>query len=95
MSYARDIQEEDMREVMAAIRALPVPEGRTLIEKLRDVVTRETAGVIDEVLVDLYTARITVQVYDALSPRSREAFDRMTVTRACGICLKVAAKVSR
>jgi rRNA maturation protein Nop10 len=48
--------------------------ARNRIEAFRDIVNNCSAKRVDGFLVDLFTASLLVQIYDALSPKGKEKF---------------------
>lgn len=73
---ARDFVEQNERDDLAgAIRETPkLKRGTPRIERLRHIVEHKSAARIEGLLMDLFTASMLVQVYDALSETNRTKF---------------------
>lgn len=59
----------------------------TRITTLREIVDTRTAGMIDGILVDLFTASAMVLVHDALSEPNRARFDSIPLPKLAAFCL--------
>lgn len=55
----------------------------------RRIVANKQYKEVDGVLLDLTTANLMVQVYDALSKKAQDKFDTLSVERAASICWKL------
>lgn len=64
--------------------------ARTRIGKLREINTTRMCARIDGYLVDITTAHLLVQVYDALSVKNRELFGKPSMPRLVELAWKVA-----
>ena len=90
-TYDEHIQQVERDDLADAIRETrKLPRGTPLIERLRDIVTTESAARIDGLLVDLWTASTVVQVHDALNEDNRRKFAAMPLRRMVDIAYKLA-----
>ena len=72
-----------------AIKALPKDDG-PFVDVCRQVVARKTAHMHKDVLVDLFTASLVTQVYDALKPANQEKMRKLHPLQVVDIVYKVA-----
>ena len=65
----------------------------TRYEAARQIVENHQATLVEGVLLDVFTASVMVQVFDALSPERRAKFDKTgTLEQLAEICLSIAAR---
>lgn len=70
--------------------------GYSRIEKLRAIVEAKSFMEIEGVPVDMQSANVVVQVYDALKPENQATLmNRATISGVIDIAWKVAAKASK
>ena len=70
--------------------------GLSRIEKLRAIVEAKSFMEIEGVPVDMQSANVVVQVYDALKPENQATLmNRATISGVIDIAWKVAAKASK
>jgi len=62
------------------------------VDKLRKIVRKKQANRVDGVLIDLYSASLVVQVYDALNDSNKSKLAALPVRKMVNICFEVAAK---
>lgn len=65
-----------------------------VIDRIRSVVTDESMKRIDGLLVDLFSASITVQVYDALNEENKAKMAALPVRKMVNVALRVANRAS-
>lgn len=83
--------DNDRTDVARAIRSVKKPDPKlSTIDKIRQVVTERQYNRVNGVLVDLFTASIVVQIYDALNPENQAKLGAMEVKKICSICMKLA-----
>lgn len=67
------------------------PIGTAGIDACRKIVADKQAAKVNEVLVDLFSASIIVQVFDAINDANRAKLATMPVAKVASVCLKLAA----
>lgn len=82
----RDDTAKFIRTVPKADPKLPV------IERLRLIVKESTANRIDGVFVDLFSASVAVQVYDAVNEANKAKLAGLPVRRLISVCFQVVNK---
>jgi len=89
--------EDDMgrTDTAQAIRSVPKPDPRLpRIEKLRQIVRDRQANRVEGKLVDMYTASVIVQVYDAVNEGNKKKMDATKLPQLASICFKLAGRAS-
>jgi len=75
------------------IRAVPKADPELpVIERLRLIVKESTANRVDGVFVDLFSASVAVQVYDALNETNKAKLAKLPVRKLIHICFQVVNK---
>ncbi|WP_144118358.1 hypothetical protein [Catellatospora sichuanensis] len=70
------------------------PGDATLIDSLRKIVAERQHAKIDGVLVDLWSASVTVAIWDRLKPDKRERLLRLPSHELIGRCVAIYARVT-
>ena len=65
---------------------------RPIIDRLREIVSAHSAARVDGLLMDVTSAHITVQVYDALNEENRAKLVGFPVRKMVHIALKLATR---
>jgi len=59
------------------------------IVALRSIVKNKQFAMIDDVIIDLFSANLTCQVYDALSSANRIKLEMLKIDRMVNLALKI------
>ena len=87
------IDTDDRREMARAVRSIPKMDPKLpTIDKVRWVVEHKQYNRIDGLLMDMMTASIIIQIYDALSETNKAKFAAMKVRRMAEVAFKLADK---
>ena len=81
---------DDRNEMARAVRSIPKPDPKlSTIGKIRQVVKDKQYNRINGVFMDLMTASIIIQVYDALNETNKVKFAAMKVQKMADIAFKI------
>jgi hypothetical protein len=84
---------DDRREMARAVRAIPKPDpSLSTIEKVRWVVDNRQYNRVNGTFMDMMTASVIIQIYDALSETNKVKFAAMKVARMAEVAFKIADK---
>lgn len=87
--------DNDRADLARAIRSVPKPDPELpRIEKLRQIVRDRQANRVEGLLVDMYTASVIVQVYDAVNDGNKKKMDATKLPQLSSICFKLAGRAS-
>jgi hypothetical protein len=64
------------------------PVGKAGIEAIRAIAKGGSYAKVNEVMVDLFSARAIVAVYDALNETNRARLERLPVARVADLCFR-------
>jgi hypothetical protein len=85
-----EIQNEAERKELAdVVKSFPKESTLSTVDRLRRIVETRTAGRIKGELVDTFSARMMLTVYEALSPEKQVKFEGMSVRRMMQLACKV------
>ena len=84
---------DDRREMARAVRVIPKPDpSLSTIEKVRWVLDNKQYNRVNGQFMDLMTASVIIQIYDALSETNKAKFAAMKITRMAEVAFKLADK---
>src|SRR5271157_4909360 len=87
---------DDRDEIARAVRATPKMDSKLpIIDKVRWVVEHKQFNRIDGLFMDLMTASIIIQIYDALNEANKVKFAAMKVRRMAEVAFKLADRCAR
>lgn len=78
----------DHREETNILSSLPEAPGDTRIEKLRSIVAAKSIMLVEGQPVDLFSANLTVQVYDLLGEANKPKLMKGSVLRTINIAFR-------
>ena len=94
--YMDSVDLDDRNEMARAVRAIPKMDPKLpTIDKVRWVVEHKQYNRIDGLFMDLMTASIIIQIYDALSETDKAKFAAMKVRRMAEVAFKLADRCTR
>lgn len=80
----------DRADVAALVRSVKKPNANlSTIQKIEQVVIERQANRINGVYIDLFTASIIKNIYDAVNPENKAKLESMPVRKLALICLKL------
>lgn len=86
------IDENDRRETARAVRSIPKPNSKlSTIDKIRFVVEHRQANRVNGLYIDMTTANVIIQVYNALNPTNQALFATFSVRKMTTIAWKLAS----
>jgi hypothetical protein len=78
------------REMRWAVRTSPI--GQAGIERIKRIVDEKQGAKVNECFVDLWSASVVSQVWDALNDVNREKFVKLPVAQACALAFRCTSK---
>ncbi|HEY8096875.1 MAG TPA: hypothetical protein VIE65_12405 [Methylobacter sp.] len=83
--------DRDRDEVARSVRSVKKADPElTVVEKMRLIVRDRQANRVNGLLVDLFTASVITQVYDAANDENKKKLDAMPIRKLALVCYRVA-----